>query len=180
MQAKERLIFALDVANGVQALELVGLLKDEVGVFKLGLELFVSEGPAMVSRLRAAGAGAVFLDLKLHDIPATMRAAAKVAAGLGVDLLTCHADQAAIFQGLDLGATRLLGVTVLTSLGREDLAALGYPPALQDPAALVLHRARLALGAGCAGVVCSGQEAAAVRAALGPADRRFAIGGGLV
>ncbi len=98
-----------------------------------------------------------------------MRAAAKVAAGLGVDLLTCHADQAAIFQGLDLGATRLLGVTVLTSLGREDLAALGYPPALQDPAALVLHRARLALGAGCAGVVCSGQEAAAVRAALGPA-----------
>jgi orotidine-5'-phosphate decarboxylase len=118
--------------------------------------------------LRRAGAQAVFLDLKLHDIPATMRAAAKSAAKHGVDLLTCHCDQAGIFAGLDLGSTKLLGITVLTSLGSEDLAAMGYPAELTDPAALVVRRAGLAMAAGCAGVVCSGLEAASVREALGP------------
>lgn len=168
MEAKDRLIFALDVDSTEEAIALVRLLAPEVGVFKVGLELFVAEGPAVLASLRRAGARSLFLDLKLHDIPATMRAAAKAAAAQGVELLTCHCDQAGIFNGLDLGRTRLLGVTVLTSLGPEDLAALGYPRALTDPQALVLHRARLALAAGCAGVVCAGTEAAAVRAALGP------------
>ena len=168
MNARERLIFALDVDGAEEAEGLVRLLAGEVGVFKVGLELFVAEGPPVLERLRRAGARAIFLDLKLHDIPATMRAAAKTAAAHGVELMTCHADQAGIFAGLDLGRTRLLGVTVLTSLGPADLAAMGYPEALQDPRALVLRRAGLALAAGCHGVVCSGQEAAAVRSALGP------------
>ena len=168
MDPKERLIFALDVNTGGQAVELVKTLKDEVGVFKIGLELFVSQGPAVVQMVREAGAGAIFLDLKLHDIPATMRQAALAAVSLGVEFLTCHADQAGIFTGLDLGGTRLLGITVLTSLGPEDLAAMGYPEKLQDPKALVALRAKLAQKAGCAGVVCSGQEAAAVRRELGP------------
>ncbi|MFH1034629.1 MAG: orotidine-5'-phosphate decarboxylase [Pseudomonadota bacterium] len=168
MDARERLIFALDVDSTAEALDLVRLLAAEVGVFKVGLELFVAEGPAVLAQLKKAGARALFLDLKLHDIPATMRAAAKVAAGLGVDFLTCHCEQAGIFAGLDLGRTRLLAITVLTSLGPEDLKAAGYPPALQDPRALVLHRAGLARSAGAAGVVCSGQEAAQVRQALGP------------
>lgn len=168
MDARERLIFALDVDGAQEAEDLVRLLAGEVGVFKVGLELFVAEGPAVLDRLRRAGARAIFLDLKLHDIPATMRASAKAAAAHGVELMTCHADQAGIFSGLDLGRTRLLGVTVLTSLGPEDLAAMGYPQELRDPRALVLRRAGLALAAGCQGVVCSGQEAAAVRAALGP------------
>lgn len=167
MNARDRLIFALDVNSTDEALDLVRLLAAEVGVFKVGLELFVAEGPAVLEQIKRAGARAVFLDLKLHDIPATMRAAAKAAAALGVDYLTCHCEQAGIFAGLDLGRTRLLAVTVLTSLGPEDLKAAGYPPALQDPRALVLHRARLALAAGAAGVVCSGQEAAGVRQALG-------------
>jgi orotidine-5'-phosphate decarboxylase len=167
-EARERLIFALDVNTADEAENLVRMLASEVGVFKVGLELFVSQGPEILARLRRAGAQAIFLDLKLHDIPATMRAAAKSAASHGVDLLTCHCEQADIFTGLDLGDTKLLGVTVLTSLGPEDLAAMGYPEELTDPAALVVKRAKLALAAGCAGVVCSGLEAAPVRETLGP------------
>ncbi len=167
-KARERLIFALDVDSADEAENLVRLLAAEVGVFKVGLELFVAQGPEVLARLRRAGARAIFLDLKLHDIPATMRAAAKSAAAHGVDLLTCHCEQAGIFSDLDLGSTKLLGVTVLTSLGPEDLAAMGFPAELRDPAALVVRRAELALAAGCHGVVCSGLEAARVRAALGP------------
>ncbi|MCF8044030.1 MAG: orotidine-5'-phosphate decarboxylase [Desulfarculaceae bacterium] len=168
MTPRDRLIFALDVDNADEAENLVRLLAPEVGVFKVGLELFVSAGPEVISRVRRAGAKAIFLDLKLHDIPATMRAAARSAVGLGVDLITCHADQAGIFADMDLGGASLLGVTVLTSLGAEELGAMGYPPELCDPQALVLRRASLALAAGCAGVVCSGREAAAVRGLLGP------------
>ena len=168
MTPRDRLIFALDVDTAEAAEDLVRLLASEVGVFKVGLELFVAAGPEVVARVRRAGARAVFLDLKLHDIPATMRAAARAAAGLGVELITCHADQKDIFTGLDLGGARMLGVSVLTSLGQDELMALGYPAELTDPAALVLHRARLALAAGCAGVVCSGHEASAVRELLGP------------
>lgn len=167
MTPRERLIFALDVDSAEEAESLVRLLGSEVGVFKVGLELFISAGPAVLSRLKKAGARAIFLDLKLHDIPATMRGAARAAAGLGVDMMTCHAEQARIFTGLDLGPTKLLGVTVLTSLGPEDLAALGYPLELQDPQALVLKRAQMALDAGCQGVVCSGKEAGVMRAQLG-------------
>ena len=168
MEPRDRLIFALDVDTVEKAVELVSMLKDDVGVFKIGLELFTAQGPKVVEAVRQAGARQIFLDLKLHDIPATMRSAAKAASGLGVDLLTCHCDQAGIFQGVDLGLTKLLGITVLTSLGPEDLAAMGYPAELQDPAELVKRRAGLALDAGCAGVVCSGREAADVRAVLGP------------
>jgi orotidine-5'-phosphate decarboxylase len=168
MNPRERLIFALDVDRAGVAEDLVRMLASEVGVFKVGLELFVAEGPAIVERVKRAGARAVFLDLKLHDIPATMRGAARSAAGLGVDLLTCHCDQPEIFSGLDLGKTRLLGVTVLTSLASEDLAAMGYPEKLTDPRALVKTRAGLAMAAGCSGVVCSGHEAKAMREQLGP------------
>ena len=165
---RDRLVLALDVENADQAEGLVRLLAGEVGVFKVGLELFTAEGPGVLDRLRRAGARHLFLDLKLHDIPATMRAAARSAARLGVDYLTCHCDQPQIFSDLDLGPTRLLGITVLTSLGPEDLAGMGYPPPLDQPQNLVLRRARLAMAAGCAGVVCSGLEAASVRQALGP------------
>jgi orotidine-5'-phosphate decarboxylase len=168
MDPRDRLIFALDVDSTEEAESLVRLLAPAVGVFKVGLELFLAQGPGVLAEIKRAGARHIFLDMKLHDIPATMRAAAKAASAHGVDLLTCHCDQAGIFAGLDLGRTRLLGITVLTSLGPEDLAALGYTGELADPQALVLRRARLALAAGCAGVVCSGAEAYAVRAALGP------------
>lgn len=167
-EARTRLIFALDVETAGEAESLVRLLAGEVGVFKVGLELFASQGPAVLDRLRRAGAESLFLDLKLHDIPATMRAAARAAARQGVDMATCHCDQADIFQGLDLGGVKLLGVTVLTSLGREDLERMGYDRQFQDPLALVIRRAELAMAAGCSGVVCSGLEAASVRRVLGP------------
>jgi orotidine-5'-phosphate decarboxylase len=168
MNPRERLIFALDVDSAAAAEDLVRMLASEVGVFKVGLELFVAEGPGIVERVKRAGARAVFLDLKLHDIPATMRGGARSAASLGVDLLTCHCDQPGIFSGMDLGGTKLLGVTVLTSLASGDLAGMGYPDELTDPRALVKKRAGLAMAAGCSGVVCSGQEAGAMREQLGP------------
>ncbi len=168
MNARDHLIFALDVDSGEAAVSLVRMLASEVGVFKIGLELFTAQGPGIVAGVKRAGAKAVFLDLKLHDIPVTMRGAARSAVVLGVDMLTCHADQPGIFTEMDLGSTRLLGITVLTSLDPEDLKNMGYPPEFQDPSALVKLRAGLAMQAGCAGVVCSGHEAAAMRALLGP------------
>ncbi len=165
--AKQRLMVALDVPTASEAQKWVRELSGIAGVFKVGLELFVAQGPGIVKTLKQAGAAAIFLDLKLHDIPATMRAAAKQAAELGVDFLTCHCEQAGIFKGLDLGQTKLLAVTVLTSLEAPDLARMGYAPELANPAKLAQLRAELALEAGCHGVVCSGHEAAGMRGLLG-------------
>jgi orotidine-5'-phosphate decarboxylase len=167
LTAKQRLIVALDVPDSGRALALVKLLAATVGSFKVGLELFISQGPPIVRQIRAAGAEAIFLDLKLHDIPNTMRAAAVQAARLGVDLLTCHCEQTNIFHDLDLSPTRLLGITVLTSLSREDLRRQGFGEKFTRPAELAQTKARLALAAGCHGVVCSGHEAAAIRAIAG-------------
>ena len=165
--AKERLIVALDVNTLADALKWVKLLKDDVGVFKVGLELFVTQGPEIIKKMRAAGARAIFLDIKLHDIPATMRAAARQAVALGVDFLTCHCEQIDIFTDMDLSDTRLLGITVLTSLEQTDLVRQGYDAPFTDPFKLAMLRAQIALGAGCHGVVCSGHEAAGMREVLG-------------
>ena len=161
--ARDRLIFALDVPHRDQALALVDELASYVGCFKVGLELFVTEGPELVREVVARAP--VFLDLKLHDIPATVAGAARAAARLGARYLTVHAD----LGGRGLAAaveaapnTRILAITVLTSVGAEDLSASGFPSSIQD---LVLQRAGRAAEVGCAGLVCSGAEAAAVRAA---------------
>jgi orotidine-5'-phosphate decarboxylase len=138
MNPRERLIFALDVDRAAAAEDLVRMLASEVGVFKVGLELFVAEGPAIVERVKRAGARAVFLDLKLHDIPATMRGAARSAAGLGVDLLTCHCDQPKIFSGTGPGQDQAPGCDRADQPGTQRiLAGMGYPPELTDPRALV-------------------------------------------
>ncbi len=166
MQPRDRLIFALDVPTAEEALRLVDQLAAHVGCFKIGLELFVAAGPELVKRVRARAP--VFLDLKLHDIPATVERAAAVASGLGVTYLTVHVDEgaralaAAVKAAPGLG---VLGVTVLTSISEEDLRASGYPDGL---ASLVERRARAAKAAGCRGIICSGQEAAAMRGVLGP------------
>jgi orotidine-5'-phosphate decarboxylase len=164
---RERLIVALDVADAAEAVDWVRLLRHDAGVFKIGLELFISQGPAIIEKVRQAGAAELFLDLKLHDIPATMRAAAQQAAALGVDFLTCHCEQEHIFSGLELGKTRLLGVTILTSLNSEDLVRQGYTGQLTQPLALARQRGQIALAAGCHGVVCSAHEAGAMRELLG-------------
>jgi len=144
-----------------------------VGPFKIGLELFTAEGPALIRSFIQHGAP-VFLDLKLHDIPNTVRGAARSAARLGARMITVHASggrammQAAL-EGAQEGAggaeaPLVLGVTVLTSLADDDLISIGW----NEPAgAAVTRLARLAQAAGLGGVVASPREAAAIRLACG-------------
>jgi len=166
----QRIIYALDVPDMATAREQVVRLAGRVGVFKVGLELFIKEGPEVVKMVHGEG-GEVFLDLKLHDIPATMVAAIRSSAALGTRFLTVHAEAVMGFKtpvreiAPDLS---VLGVTALTSLGSGALTAMGLKDALCDPARLVLKRARMVADAGCAGVVCSAQEARRVRAEYGP------------
>lgn len=170
---RDRLIVALDVPGLAEAEALVGRLAGVVTTFKVGAPLFTAAGPAAVEMIRRRGAG-VFLDLKYHDIPATVAGAVREAARLGVALLSVHASggsamlRAAVEAAAAAGAgrPRLLAVTVLTSLDRAALQGeLGVPVAV---AGHVLHLAALARAAGCDGVVASPQEAARLRAALGP------------
>lgn len=169
---KDRIIFALDVQTVEEAASFAALLKDNVGVFKIGLELFVACGPAVVKavRERAPGAG-IFLDMKFHDIPATVRGAITSAAGLGVDFVTVHCEGGEMLKAVVEGggaSVKVLGVTALTSMSIEDFIDAGINPVYKTTVELVLHRARLARLAGCAGVVCSGHEAAAVKTEFGP------------
>ena len=169
--AKEYIVFPLDVPSREEAKSLVTLLSEEVGMFKVGLELFIEAGPDIVRFIRARGAR-VFLDLKLHDIPATVMRAMGRVADLEVDLATVHCGESrgmleAAVAGSG-GRVRVLGVTVLTSVSTGDIAAAGFEAALSaDVTRLVMKRAAMAREAGCAGIVCSGQEAAAVKAAFG-------------
>ena len=173
-RAAERLIVALDVPGSEAALLLVDQLRGHAGVFKVGLELFSAQGPALVCDLVQRGAR-VFLDLKLHDIPNTVRNAARELARLGVSMMTVHASggrammQAALEgarAGAGAGPTPLvLGVTALTSLAQGDLADLGW----HEPSeAVVLRLASLTQAAGLGGVVASPQEAASIRRNCGP------------
>jgi orotidine-5'-phosphate decarboxylase len=168
------LIVALDVPDADRALALAARLAPVVGAVKVGLELFTAAGPDIVRRLRAAGA-AVFLDLKLHDIPHTVARAVESAVRLDVQMLTVHtsggrAMLAAAEQAARAGAQRrgqapplVLGVTVLTSLDDAALAEVG---AAAGAAAQVERLARLAVSAGLRGLVCSPLELPALRAAL--------------
>jgi len=169
---KECLCFALDVPGTEEARRFVEILAPCVGVFKVGLELFVKEGPGLLASIKEWGAEKIFLDLKLHDIPRTVERARRSAGRLPVDFLSVHCE------GLWAGpeerqppeqATRpsLLGITVLTSLQADDLPHLGYAEGLSITD-LVLKRAEIAENAGCAGVVCSGREVEAVRGRFGP------------
>ena len=171
LQPKDRLIFPLDVPNKAEAERFISLLKDEVGLFKVGLELFMAEGPAFLQFLGDTARVDFFLDLKFHDIPATMESA-KARIMKGAKFVTVHVDQGkkalqASVEALKSGA-KVLGVTVLTHLGPDDLAAMGIAKEYASPTKLVLLRARLAKEAGCDGVVCAGTEAKAVKAAFGP------------
>lgn len=169
---KDRIIFALDVPDARSAVELVRLLKDKVGLFKIGLELFVSCGPSVVERVKRESDGAgIFLDLKFHDIPATVAGAMRSASALGAEFVTVHCDDGGelLRQAVkSAGSTRVLGVTVLTSLSKEGLSEAGIDRRFEDPLSLVMHRATIAKKAGCAGVVCSGMEAGFVKKEFGP------------
>jgi orotidine-5'-phosphate decarboxylase len=164
---RERICAALDFPAWGLAEAFARAVAPEVGMLKVGLELFAAEGPAAV-RAAAALGRPVFLDLKLHDIPNTVEGAARSAAASGATLLTVHAAGGAemvraAVRGAGAGV-RVLAVTVLTSL---DGAALGAIGLAGPPEAAVVRLARLALSAGAAGLVCSPHEVAAVRAAVG-------------
>ena len=165
---KDRIIVALDTDAPDAALASVSALAGEVGLFKVGMELFPRGGPELVGRIRAKGAE-VFLDLKFHDIPNTVGGAMRSAAALGVKFATVHAcgGKAMLAAAAEAAAgtgTTVLAVTVLTSLDDADLASIGF--AL--PAAEAVGRlAELAVAAGIGGIVCSAREVAAVRAAVG-------------
>jgi orotidine-5'-phosphate decarboxylase len=168
---RERLIVALDLPGRAEALALVDRLGDAALWYKVGLELFIAEGRSMVEALRAQGRH-VFLDLKLHDIPETVARAVEGAARLGADLLTVHAAGGAEMLRRAVaaaGETGVLAVTVLTSLDLRDLADDGSRSGSVEE--LVLLRAARAAEAGCAGVVCSPREAAAIRRLYPPPFR---------
>ncbi len=159
------LILALDVPTAAEALALADRFAGRCTFYKVGLELFTAAGPALVAELRRRGAE-VFLDLKLHDIPNTVRQAARRAAAHDVRLLTVHASggEAMLAAAVDgAGETcGILGVTVLTSLAADELAAAwGRGPWL-DVQSEVLRLAGLADSAGAHGIVCSGVELPAV------------------
>ncbi|MBA3549441.1 MAG: orotidine-5'-phosphate decarboxylase [Nannocystis sp.] len=167
--ARRRLIVALDVADGEAALAAASRLVGHVGMIKVGLELFVAEGPDVVRRLRTALPGLeVFLDLKLHDIPNTMRGAIRSARTLGVRFITVHAGSGvAHLRACVEEAGDTLGVLAVTVLTSQDEAACAEAGHTRGPAELVAIRAAVARAAGCAGLVCSGQELASVRTIAG-------------
>lgn len=166
ISAKDRLIFALDVPDREGAEKYVRLLGDVVGCFKIGLELFIKEGPDVLKMVKENSSASIFLDLKLHDIPATVRSALRSATTHGVRFITIHgSDGESILQTAaevkDSGL-EVLAVTVLTSISEPQLGALGYKDNL-SLSQLVLDRARCAEKSGCAGVICSGEEVAAIK-----------------
>jgi orotidine-5'-phosphate decarboxylase len=167
-ELRSRLIVALDHPNFDAAIGQVEGLGELVSFYKVGLELFTATGPTALFELRARKKS-VFLDLKIHDIPETAYRATKVASALGAALVTVHAaGGVAMMERAVAGAgekTGILAVTVLTSLERVDLDRDGHPLSVE---ALVVRRARLAQEAGCAGVVASPREVAAIRAAVRP------------
>ncbi len=172
-QAKDYIVFPLDVPTAEEAAYYARLLSGRVGMFKIGLELFIAEGRAVLDAVRQEGGVGIFLDLKLHDIPATVGRAMEQIAGWKAAFATVHCGESrAMLDAAVKSAdkkTGVLGVTVLTSVSGDDLAAAGLDSAYaEDPGALVLKRAQMAYDAGCAGVVCSGRETALIKEKFGP------------
>ncbi|MBS1806104.1 MAG: orotidine-5'-phosphate decarboxylase [Acidobacteria bacterium] len=168
--ARERLIVALDVPDAEAAVRLVQQLDDTCTWFKVGLELYVAAGPAIVEKIAGSGKN-VFLDLKLHDIPNTVAGAVRSAAKLGARMLTLHASGGPAMlsaakneiTGLS-NPPELLAVTVLTSMDAGQLHATGVG---RLPSSQVELLAKMGMEAGIRGFVCSPQEVAQLRALTG-------------
>jgi orotidine-5'-phosphate decarboxylase len=160
------LVLALDTDDLRQALDWSLAAGEAAGMVKVGLELFGAEGPAAVAALAGQGRR-VMLDLKLHDIPATVAGAVRMAERAGAELVTVHALGGPAMLAAAVRAAagcRVAAVTVLTSAGPGELAAAGLPPAEEA----VPRLAELAVSAGCQALVCSPLEAASLRGLLGP------------
>jgi len=169
LSPQDRLIVALDFPDAAAALALTDQLGPTIQWVKVGLELFIAEGPQVISTLAARGLN-VFLDLKLHDIPNTLAGAVRTASSAGASLLTLHASggpamlQAAADAAAGLAnPPQLLAVTVLTSMDAAQLNAVGVP---DPPAAQVARLASTAWNSGIRGFVCSAEEITSTRASF--------------
>jgi orotidine-5'-phosphate decarboxylase len=168
MTTRAPIAVALDAPDLDTAACWAGLVTPHVSTLKVGLELYLKFGPEAVASVRGPRGVDVFLDLKLHDIPATVGRAARAVAKVRPELLTVHAaaGAAAIAEAVQaLPDTMIVGVTVLTSLSNDDLAEIGLAGPVSDA---VLRLATLAVAAGARGLVCSPHEVAAVRSEVGP------------
>ena len=164
MQPRDRLVIALDVSSRDEILRLVNELRGAVGVFKIGLQAFIANGPSIVRELVARGER-VFLDLKIHDIPNTAKHAVAEAAALGAFMTTVHAAGGeAMLQACAHDSLLVLGVTILTSLDDAELHRIGFAGTAMDNA---VRLARLAKSSGLRGAVASPQEIEPIRAACG-------------
>jgi orotidine-5'-phosphate decarboxylase len=168
MLANGRIIIALDFDSASEAMALVDCLGSSATHFKIGLQLLTSEGPAIVKALVSQGKQ-VFLDLKLHEIPVSVAGAVAAAGRMGVRMVTVHASggtavlQAAVTAAKPFPGLKVLALTVITSLNDEDLKDIGVPDAVPVQ---VARLARLAMAAGCHGVIASPDEAALLKEML--------------
>lgn len=171
----DRLIVALDVPNALAGLNLAQDIGDAVSFYKIGLGMLTTGGLALANELKQEHGKRIFLDMKLFDISATVESAVRGITQFDIDFLTVHGDPhvvRAAKQGAAGSATKILAVTILTSLDRADLDdALIQPGTIPD---LVVDRAARAFEAGADGVICSPNEAAAIRA-LPEADSRLIV-----
>lgn len=174
MSRRPQLVVALDLSDPAAALDMADALRGEVDLVKVGLELYLRAGRSLVEALIDRG-HRIFLDVKLHDIPATVVGAMGALADLDLEMLTLHVGggRAMVEAAVDARGVGerplLLGVTVLTSLSAEEVEGLGFQ---EDPDTLAARWARLARSGGCDGVVASPREAATLKEAHG---EEFAI-----
>ncbi|MFV1986352.1 MAG: orotidine-5'-phosphate decarboxylase [Gemmatimonadota bacterium] len=175
LHARERLMLALDVPDTDAARTLVEGLGDAVSFYKIGLELFLSGGYFDLADWLRGREKKIFADLKLFDVPQTVASAVKQLVRRDVDYVTVHGNDAMLRAAVEAAGDKpgILAVTVLTSLDQADMADLGFQA---DISAVVVSRARRAAEIGCAGVIASGQEAAATRAVV-PSSFRIVVPG---
>ena len=165
---KGPIVLAVDTQDLTTAINWVEATQDHVSVFKLGLEFFLTFGPAGVRAIKDSTDSDIFLDLKLHDIPHTVSGAAKAVADLAPKYLTVHASGGSEMIKAAVQAsphTQITGVTVLTSLSEEDVSGLGFSA---NALTTAVGLAKIAVNAGAQAIVCSPLEIAAIRSAIGP------------
>ncbi|MDY0132051.1 MAG: orotidine-5'-phosphate decarboxylase [Desulforegulaceae bacterium] len=172
MDPKNKIIFALDFSSFEEARLFIDLLKNKIGVFKVGLELFIKEGQKILDYINQNTGNEIFLDLKLLDIPKTVERSVAIVKDFNVRFLTVHAQDRKTLEAAVKGSggkVDILGVTVLTSLGKQDLKEQGIAePYLNNSRELVEKRAKFAFDSGIKGVICSPLEASLIKNKFGP------------
>jgi len=165
--AKDYIIFPLDFSEYDLVIRYVNLLKDVIGIFKIGLELFISQGPVIIRSIREICDNKIFLDLKLHDIPETVKRSIVAMAHYKPEFITIHPE---LPKGWleDIKGIKILAVTLLTSIDRNMMEEMGYAKRyVDDTSSFVLLRAKKAKEIGCHGIVCSGHEVRKIKKTFG-------------